>query len=465
MLALFLCTTPSVAEQVQEPRDQTERLWDLEPSLWDAARDVIVSTRINPDSPSRASRTEATNLGNTQLIVQLWVPPNRLTLDVRKTDVWDRRVSFDAPVTIGEIRAGAFDPRSKEEGEIPLRGRFGHLVPGGGREGRWGYGAYEFPCPKPVGQIILGMADFAERPPLEAVRTCRNGVTAVELTEGEARAHVSYMTCMDQNIVAVDVKARNLHAPLFLRLYRHQDTIKQHKPDPEDPRSQRYAAEASWNGPIEPPTSGIAEECFWVRQVLPADQTFPKGFTYYIVGLIVGCKHDLKAVQGQYYLGTPARRPKDPEAAYYFDYSHYERINSAPGAAATASFAPGTEVNFTAFVTVVTSNEGEDLLSIAKQRLRDAASGGIERICSENERWFKHLCDRREDGRIFDGTSDFAKRQIPDIVTSWAEVDAWDSKPDPTRYEADGCAMAYWATVLPGTVCPVTTNSISRMRA
>lgn len=417
-----------------------DRLWDLEPTFWDAAQGVTVTTPIVPDHPLPAPRREATNLGNTKLMARLWGPADKLTLNLRKTDVWDRRVSFDDPVSPETIRLGAFDPANErahfdKDGKIPRGGMWGYPLPGGGRDGRWGFG-YEFPCPKPVGQVILSMPDFQDVDQPNAVRLCQDGSSKVTMSNGDSHAEVTYITQMDENVIGIEVNGKNLHAPVYLRLYRHKDTITQRVPIEGNKRSQKYLEESPWNGPIDPPTSGVDGEYFWIRQELPADQTFPNGFVYYLVGRVEGNQADLQAVQDQYYLGHNVTIPPNPNI--FFEYARFDKIRSAPGAAATASFSSGKDVTFSAYITVVTGHVGDDLISKAKSDLSKAIERKINGIRQANENWFKDLLDSREDGRVFDGTPGFAKFQIPDLVTSWTGAHMPHSAPDPYLYESDG---------------------------
>ena len=43
----------------------------------------------------------------------LWGPPERITLSLLKNGVWDRRVIWVKPLTLDEIREGAFSPANK----------------------------------------------------------------------------------------------------------------------------------------------------------------------------------------------------------------------------------------------------------------------------------------------------------------------------------------------------------------
>lgn len=101
-------------------------------------------------------------------------------------------------------------------------------------------------------------------------------------------------------------------------------------------------------------------------------------------------KVKLDAVENQTGLGTPP-----PDA----------RIAATPGAAATATFTPDGGGKLEAFVTIVTTMDGTDLLSLAKARLVDAEAGGFDGVAWENTKWWNRFYDQRETGRIFHGTA------------------------------------------------------------
>ena len=59
-----------------------------------------------------AMAVPAVDLCTPKLKVSLWGPAEWLTLSLGKTDVWDRRrAAWETPVTLAEIRQGAFAPR------------------------------------------------------------------------------------------------------------------------------------------------------------------------------------------------------------------------------------------------------------------------------------------------------------------------------------------------------------------
>jgi len=77
--------------------------------------------------------------------ISLWGPPGRLTLSLGKTDVWDRRrYEWEKPLTLAEIREGAFSPLAKPKQEPIVGARnSGYMLP----DGKWAerYGSWRKP--------------------------------------------------------------------------------------------------------------------------------------------------------------------------------------------------------------------------------------------------------------------------------------------------------------------------------
>lgn len=130
--------------------------------------------------------------------------------------------------------------------------------------------AYDSPVQKPVGQIILGCDAFEGLDGANAITEIRNGVTRVELNSGERRGSISYLPMMTRNLIAVHGVFKNIDTSVWLRLYRHRDTIEKGKayiaygsPEQQVRRGYNYGKD-SGNGPVEPPTSGCNGQVFWI---------------------------------------------------------------------------------------------------------------------------------------------------------------------------------------------------------
>ena len=394
---------------------ERESLFRVEPSLWDAAQKVTITQSIDPNKPptgglwwrgiSDPARKNSLLMSNYQIKAGLWGPAERLTLSLRKTDVWDRRFHKDVHFpTLKEIHQGAFLESNMEIGPVPMRGRPGYLSPEGGRIVLKGWD-HPFPVQKDVGQIILLFPDLKGSGPVESFTQTHNGMTTMQLRQHKARIGLAYILMMTQNVIAIHAECSGLSSGAALRVYRHRCTV---------PQLGDYP-------PLDPPESGSEGRYFWIHQRLPAERTFPKDFEYYLAGLVSGADVEIECVDGASGLGTKGGKIS-PDVT---------------GSAATARIQGASDCTFTALVTVVTTNDGPEPLKIAKQRLLEMESLTMDGIIGENERWYRKLYRQRENGRLFDGTPERAKKQIPEIFGSWVCAHTLSSKPDPLSYECD----------------------------
>jgi hypothetical protein len=300
---------------------------------------------------------------------------------------------------------------------------------------------YAFPCLKPVGQIIIGMDPLAGGGAPRLTQNCANGVVSLKVTKGDARASLEYVLGMTNNIYAIRGKFAGINTPVFIRLYRHQDTshLDYMEPDGKTYTKPEAEADQAFNGPIDPPTSGTDGRYFWIRQKMPAEKTFPQGFEYVLMGLLKSPESvKLDAAQGKTGLGTPPTNPPMP-----WDWFGAPRpsIALAPGAAATATFTPGTDGKVEALVTIVTTMDGPDLLALAKKHLAEAEKIGFDGIAQENADWWNAFYDKRENGRVFHGlTGTNVSDNFPEIYRSWTDSHGGGTKTDMTQLE---CSASY----------------------
>lgn len=419
-------------------------LWDLEPSLWEIAQSVTMTQPVPASNPQPEGLTPpmqvpAIDLGTRKLKAGLWGPPERLTLSLGKSDVWDRRrLAWEKPLTLSEIREGAFSPRN-----AGVSGYRNYPLPEGGSGERYRSWDAPFPCQKPVGQAILLCPELAGAAAPSAVVSCRDGSARVSLKREGTALEVTYLPMMTRNLIAVEFKGQGLKGPVSFRLYRHRDTV--------------GAYPGPGNGPIDPPESGSGDGFFWIRQRLPAEKTFPQGFEYVLMGLPVGEKVGIQTVNGQTGLGTAATIA-DADSVALKKYLNgfgwqlrpvYDAVNRASGSAATATFPAGRQVG-TVLVAVVTSAEAKDPAAEARRRLSEAQQAGVQALVAENAAWYRALYDRRERGRVFGGSAEWTRGQIPAIFRSWRLPEIlgpfydrslrkaeWLTYPDPRAYEAD----------------------------
>jgi hypothetical protein len=419
----------------------SERLgWNREIPLRQAAQSVYLESTLQPKDP--IPDTDSYPVGNSMAINNLkmrtviWGPTDRVTISLTKNNVWDRRVNprgLEAP-TLQEIIDGAMSPANKGfEGVAKDCQRpwgYGYLLKEGGfydpyRDPH----EYQLPCLKPVGQIVMGMDALAGAAAPKITQSCATGVVALTETKGSAKAALQYVLGMTSNLYAIRGEFSGIDTPVWLRLYRHQDTAHMHYMNAEGTEYTKKGTEKdkAFNYPMDPPTSGTDGKYFWIRQQMPPEKTFPAGFEYVLMGTVLTPgKAKIKAGEGQRGLGTP---PPD------------ERIANASGAAATVTFTPEGKGSLEALVVVVTTMDAKDVMAEARKRLKKAARSGFDGVVLENTRWWKAFYDKRENGRVFHGLSGTAcTDDIRDIYRSYAARHGGGTHTDMRQYE---CSAVY----------------------
>jgi hypothetical protein len=415
--------------------------WEREIPLREAAQSVVIKNRLDPKSPQPDwgcyPSGSAMTINNLKMRTTLWGPPHRFTISLTKNNVWDRRINTRGLVapTLQDITEGAFTPANQDYvGKHPETQRpraYGYLLKEGGFYDPYREPIeYPMPCLKPVGQIILGLDALAGAAAPEAIQSCANGVVELEATQGQAKANLEYVLGMTSNLYAVRGQFSGINTPIWLRLYRHRDTAHLRYMSEDGKTYTRPGTEKdkAFNFPMDPPTSGKDGRYFWIRQQMPPEKTFPQGFEYVLMAVVItpGLV-DLKTVEGQTGLGTP---PPDGHIA------------AASGAAATATFTPGAGGKLEALVTIVTTMDGPDVLALAKKRLATAVeAGGFDGVVAENTHWWNAFYDRRENGRIFKGlTGTQCTEDIVNIYRSYADGHGGGTHTDMRQYE---CSASY----------------------
>ena len=421
------------------------RLWDREPSLWEAAQSVTIRQPVPPSDPQPVGTwygASAVDLSARRLKVSLWGPPHRPTLSLLKPDVWDRRRCFEKPLRLADIK-------ERVAGGEPLLSNTNRYYES--------WAAYDFPCTKPVGQVIAACPDLEGGQLSEAVTACHDATTTLEITRGGARARLTYLVMMTRNLIAIDAEFQGIENGVLLRLYRHQDIDDWNKSvfgamnsqegdcpvEPASLKGYDYAKDTELDQrPLDPPSSGREGGFFWIRQCLPAERTFPEGFEYVMMGKLVGANPAIETVEGERGLGTPPdlndeqRDYVAQKKIFWKAMPNYKPIREAPGAAATAVLRGAANLRATLLVSIVTSAEAADPLAEAKHRLAEAEAKGFAGLVAENAAWFQVFYERREKGRIFKGDADFARKEIPEVFRSWTHAHHHSCQPDPTRFEA-----------------------------
>ena len=435
---------PSVASPIATTDGSATLPWQREMPLREAAKSVVLENRLDPHNPLPDSGEFFTgpsmSVNNLKMRTTIWGTPDRITVSLNKNNVWDRRLnarSLQAP-TLQEVTEGVFSPANRDyvgidtsPGADTLRPKgYGYLRKAGGAYDPYRQpDEYPFPCMKPVGQIILGLDPLAGATPPQVTQSCANGVVKLQVVNGDATANLKYVLGMTSNTYAIRGNFIGIHTPIWLRLYRHCDTAHMGYMSADGKTYTKPGTEAdhAFNGPMDPPTSGKSGRYFWIRQRMPEEKTFPDGFEYVLMGVVAApMEVKLETVENKTGLGTP---PPDP------------RIAAASGVAATPTFTPETDGKLEAFVTIVTTMDGSDLLALARKRLEEAETGGFDGIARENAQWWADFYDQRENGRVFhSATGSDCSDDIRAIYRSYSESHGGGTKTDMRQFE---CSASY----------------------
>ncbi len=304
-----------------------------------------------------------TGIHNGDIGVKLWGPNNRITLSIGKSDVWDRRRFQQEPLlTLAEIKERAMS----DNASMILDDR--HYK---------SYAAYDFPCPKPVGQLIIGLPGVAEKWKVEVREDSIPGVMIVKAVRGKQQLDLRIYIHARRNLMVIEANAHQTINDLWIRLYRHYDTSKlgkAHLGNTSKKICEIYDySKDEGNGPLDPPLAEYQDGLGWISQHFPGEPTFPDGFHYTFAALTTLKGVKMNRIQGQIELGTPAYSPNGLWSHENYIVPDYQPINEARGVAVTFSI-PRVKGPFQILSTVVTSTDTSATLSKAKSRLTEAVA-------------------------------------------------------------------------------------------
>ncbi|MFH1738472.1 MAG: glycoside hydrolase family 95-like protein, partial [bacterium] len=287
------------------------------------------------------------------------------TLSIGKSDVWDRRnPKPPQPVlTLKRIMEMAM------EGDPAILNGTGYYT---------AYNSYDFPCPKPVGQLILKL-NFMNP---DGVVTFQRDSRSIQLkaVNGVKSVDMKIFVSAIRNLVVIDGHANSLEkGDISVRLYRHHDTIL--PGDDLHPTLNKKLSPMDFER-LPLPRSGGNDEMFWVAQDFPADLTFPNGFTSFLAARIIGIDTEIETTTEQTGLGTPMITEKEGRLSHGV-IKRFTPINEAPGSAATATF---RQLNgpFQLIADVVTTQDDPDPQTKARRDLDEAAELGISTLWEEH---------------------------------------------------------------------------------
>ncbi len=326
---------------------------------------------------------DALRLENDVLGVRLWGPPTQPTLSLGKSDIWDRRWFGDRQplITLAGIRELAMADRL---GELPQ-----YDV----------YNKYDFPCPKPGAQVILG-APFARAVTVEPA--ANGGMQLVIEGEGK-RLTALVWVALTRALVVMELRAEGpASGDLWVRVYRHRDTLV-----PGMPVSPTIGGQPSPNDfdQLAPPRCCGADRNWGIVQEFPAEATFPAGFRFAALATVIGADPVVECREMEQGLGTPLWGEREGRLSHGI-VKNYAPINNATGAAATATFR-GIPDSLTLLATIATTQDGPDPIAAAANALDEARRLGPEGLRAERaealeQAWRKHPAQARlgEDIRL-----------------------------------------------------------------
>lgn len=360
-----------------------------------AAAPTIV--RVLDSRPDRGNRERAAfltgpttpieRLYNEDLEISLWNGPQALTFSVAKNDVWDRRYFGDNKrvITLDDVRRVCFSgAKIGRSNTLGLANTAQALYP-----------SYDFPCPKPVGQIIIRCPDLREPAEYVAGKAADAAVVA-RASKGQARAATWSVLHRTGNLLIVRGECEGLTAPIQVQLYRHKDTSPQESSLVSiihygGDTGYDYRQDRPHNGPLPAPEAGAEGRVFWVRQRFHAEKTFPKGFECVMMALLDGPAYSVAADSHATGAGEQATlHPIDPQVYKRLPgwirqkRMAIERVNHAEsGALATATLGLSAR-SFDLLVAVVTTRDSDDPLAAAKKMLLDARAKGADAMMGES---------------------------------------------------------------------------------
>jgi len=367
-------------KRVQWLRDRSRRL-----ASGRALRlDPDYQRHINLAPAALASREEVPQRArNRELGIMPFGPDHRPTLWVGKSDVWDRRLLV-APeennVTLREIRQAAF---SGQDADFKLR----QLTR---RTNNW-YNAYEYPCPKPVGQIIIALPFDKEL--CTTTIDVEDGGTGLpdakkcfvlESAEGGGRVTMRIFVHPDENVIVIDGSTSNMAGrEIALTVYRHEDVLRPgqaYRAVWQD--SYDYSKDYPQNAPLDAPVAGKEGNVVWVRQDFPGEKTFPDGFCVCLAGSACGGEvASVEVAHMQRNLGTKLFGRRSLQNHYWREWQ--DVYNKAPGSAATIRIQIKNDGAFTGVFSVVTTRDARSPVKSAVKLVQKMLSRDIEQLRNE----------------------------------------------------------------------------------
>lgn len=312
---------------------------------------------------------DALTLENDIVGLRLWGPANQPTLSLGRSDLWDRRWFAERQplVTLAQLKELAFSNRLAE------------VAPHVNQTVYNLYGLYEFPCPKPGGQVILGCPFAVETYALKRA----DGVIELSASGPKGRLDAEIWVSLSRPLAVIAGRCKGLAAgDVWVRVWRHRDTLR-----PGQPISESLGNHTTADfEPMPAPRAFNSKAAFGIIQDFPSETTFPDGFQAVLAATVMGARFRIQCANNVLRLGTPLWAPKEGRNDHG-TIKRYSPINESPGAAATAALTD-IEDRFTVLAAIATSHDGPDAASEAAQALDQAQHLGADGLIAERDREF-----------------------------------------------------------------------------
>lgn len=295
----------------------------------------------------------------------LWGPPTQPTLSLGRSDIWDRRWFGDRQplITMAKIR------------ELAMEDRLSEIMRHANDSVYDVYHRYDFPCPKPGAQLILGTpfgraANVTERP---------DGALELAVSGNGKMLRATVCVCWSRSLAVVRCETEGLGPDdLWVRVYRHRDTIL--PGTPVDP-TVGGGESATDFAPMAPPRAFLESGSFGILQDFPAEMTFPGGFGLAVAATLSGPAFRAELRDDEVGLGTPLWAEQEGRLSHGV-VKRYAPINESPGAAATAKLTDVPEA-FTLLAAIATTHDGPEVRAEACGMLQEADAVGYRGLLEE----------------------------------------------------------------------------------
>ena len=307
---------------------------------------------------------EALTLENDIVGLRLWGMASQPTFSLGRSDIWDRRWFAERQplVTLAQIKELAFSNRLADVAPEPNRTVYDL------------YHCFEFPCPKPGGQLILGCPFATET----RVHKRPDGVIEMSTTGPKGRLDAEVWVSLTRSLVVADCRCEGLiGGDVWVRVWRHRDTVL-----PGQSMSETLGGDKSGDfEPLPAPRAFAKEHGFGVLQGFHPEMTFPDGFRAVVAVSVLGADVRVECAEDVRHLGTPLWAPKEGRIDHG-TLKHYTPINDSPGAAATAALAHIPH-RLTVLAAIATTHDDPDAEGAAADMLREARRLGADGLLAE----------------------------------------------------------------------------------